>query len=293
MLVYDYKMIFLMKLKLRNMKRLMLLFFTFGILFTLQSCNSDDHSDNPDNLTAPIIPSTALFTIPTQSFGLVGDKESASTRSGKSNWIHAGLNVLVWNSVVFVNTAVPIAAFGHAFDYEAGYIGNLTWEWKYQYQSPPDHGAKKYDVSLTGKYINDGTEVAWTMTVNEAGDSNKFIWYEGVVSTDHTGGIFTINHDPLDPQPYMSIAFSRNSDTQDVTIRFSNVLAGDPGIGDYIEWRTHNGNAYDRAYDVFTDDSLLEIEANQVQKNGRVKHPAHFNDNEWHCWDTFQFDIDC
>ena len=105
------------------MRRSIYLFFVLGILFTLQSCTQEGSNDNPDNLAAPSIPPTSLFTIPTQSFGLVSDKESTSTRNDKSNWIHAGLNILVWNSVVFTYTAVPVAAFGHSFDYKAEYLG--------------------------------------------------------------------------------------------------------------------------------------------------------------------------
>ena len=275
------------------MKRSIYLLFILGILLTLQSCTQEGNNDNPDNLTVPSIPPTSLFTIPTQSFGLVSDKESSSTRNDKSNWIHAGLNVLVWNSVVFVNTAVPIAAFGRAFDYKAEFIGNKTWEWSYEYQSPPDHGSKKYNVSLTGKYLSDNAEVAWTLTVTEQGSSNGFVWYEGLVSIDHTSGKFTLNKDPQDPKPYMSISFVKKTDKDDVTIRFSNILTNAAGNGDYIEWRTNNGNEFDRAYDVFNENNLLEIQANSVLDNGKVKHPKHFNDEEWHCWDTAQFNIDC
>ena len=91
----------------------------------------------------------------------------------------------------------------------------------------------------------------------------------------------------------MDITFTKIPATEDISIRFSNVLANDPGNGDYIEWRTNNGGEFDRAYDVFNKESLLEIEGNEALKNGRVKHPIHFNDNEWHCWDTNQFNVDC
>jgi hypothetical protein len=53
------------------------------------------------------------------------------------------------------------------------------------------------------------------------------------------------------------------------------------------------GSEYDRAYDVFTKESLLEIQANSAAENGRVKHPSHFNDSDWHCWNTKQVNIDC
>lgn len=275
------------------MKRSIYLFFILGLLFTLQSCNKDDVQDNPQNLAAPSIPPASLFTIPTQSFGVAGDKNTISTRNDKSNWVHAGLNVLVWNTVVFVNTAVPVAAFGHAFEYDPEYIGNLTWEWSYDYQSPPDHGSKKYEVSLTGQYISDNNEVEWTMVVEEKGTSNKFTWYEGIVSRDNKSGLFTINMNPNNPEPYMTLGFDVKVATEDITIRFTNVTEDAPGNGDYIEWRTDNGSEYDRAYDVFTENILLEIQANEVNENGRVKDPKHFDDSDWHCWNSNQVNIDC
>lgn len=275
------------------MKRSVYLFLILGLLFTLQSCQKDDGPEAPQNLVAPSIPPISLVTIPTQTFEFAGSNNTISTRNDKSNWVHAGVNVLVWNTVVFANTAIPITAFSHAFDYEAEYIGDLTWEWTYDYQSPPDHGSTKYEVSLTGQYISNNDEVAWTMTVTEKGTSNSFVWYEGIVSRTNTTGMFTINKDPQNPQPYMSIEFSKKVASNDVTIRFSNVLANDPGQGDYIEWRTENANELDRIYHVFTKDNLLEIEANDANRNGRVKDPAHFEDSDWHCWNTAKVNIDC
>lgn len=285
-------MIFLMSLKLKIMKRLINLFVMLGLIFVFQSCTQEGSADNPENLVAPEVPSISAFTIPTQKFGVV-DKNESTTRNSKSNWIHAGLSVLAWNSVVFINTTAPIAAFGHAFNYKAEFIGDRTFEWTYEYQAQPAQGGQKYDVSLTGQYISELTEVAWTMTVTEQGTSNSFIWYEGVVVVGNTEGTFTVNKNPQNPVPYMEIAYKRDPASSSATVRFSNVTANDPGNGDYIEWRAQDDATYDRAYDVYTNNRLLEIEANEGLDNGRVRHPSHFNDEEWHCWDTDQFNIDC
>ena len=264
-----------------------------GIIFSIQSCTQDGGTEATDNLKAPTLPPVSMFAIPTQAFGLVGDKESSSTRNSKSNWLHAGLNVLVWNSVVFVNTAIPIAAFGHAFEYEADYIGNKTFEWKYEYQTEPAQGSKKYDVSLTGQYISNQEEVAWTMTVTAQGTTNSFVWYEGIVDVDNSEGVFTVNKNPQNPEPYMEISYKTEPAKSNATIRFSNVTANDPGVGDYIEWRAQNDEEFDRAYDVFTNDNLLEIQGIEGLKTGRVKDSNHFNDADWHCWDESHTNMDC
>ena len=282
-----------MNLKLNNMKRSIYVFLALGLLFAFQSCTQDDKNEAPENLAAPSIPPAELFTIPTQSFGIDENGKTSTTRNDKSNWIHAGLSVLAWNSVVFVNTAVPIAAFGHSFEYDAEYIGDLTWQWKYEYETMPQNGSIKYDVALTGQYLSDNDEVAWTMTVNESGSADQFVWFEGLVSKGNQSGSFTIYKDPQNPVPYVTIDYSRNTSTQDGTIRFTNVTPNVEGNGDYIEWRSSNGSEYDRAYDVLNKNGMLEIESNHLNKNGRVRHPFHFNDDEWHCWDTSKNNIDC
>jgi len=274
------------------MKRLIQLFLILVLAVSMQSCVKENNNA-PQNLDAPEIPSTVFLNIPTQSFGLTSDKETSSTRNDKSNWIHAGLNVLVWNTVVFANTAVPINAFSRAIDHEAKFIGDLTWEWSYIFKAPVKDGGDVYDVTLTGQYISNNEEVDWTMTVKNQANNNKFVWYEGVTSKRNLTGNFTINKSPNNPQAYMNLSYTRTAESSDISIRFSNVQQGDPGQGDYIEWRTTEGAEYDRAYDVFTKNNLLEIESNSVIDNGRVKDPKHFNDSEWHCWGANKVSIDC
>ncbi|MDF1699251.1 MAG: hypothetical protein P1U56_25575 [Saprospiraceae bacterium] len=275
------------------MKKSFFLFLALGFILALQSCTKEDALEAPDNLAAPSIPPTDVFTIPTQTFGIAEDQTIATTRNDKSNWVHAGLNVLVWNTVVFVNTAIPIAAFGHSFNYESEFIGDLTWQWKYEYQAPPANGSTKYDVTLTGQYINNLEDVAWKMVVQEAGTSNEIVWYEGIVKANHSEGSFTVNRYPQNPEPYVTLSFNKDFDKDNVTIRFTNVIPNDPGNGDFIEWMAEPTGEYDRHYDVSTDGNLIEIEANELEKNGRVKDPKHFEDEEWHCWDTNQKNIDC
>lgn len=272
------------------MKKSIYLIFALGLLLSLQSCMKEK---NQETLRAPEIPPTSLFTIPTSSFGIVSEKESSEIRTDKSNWIHAGLNVLVWNTVVFSNTAVPIAAFGRAFDHDSKFIGEKTWIWKYDYTTPPSHGSKKYDVSLSGTISDDNSEVFWTMTVIDNANNKEFIWYEGTIDKDNTNGKFTFYKDPADPKPYMGISFTKEPSSNDLTIRFSNEVTSDLNYGDYIEWRSNNGSEFDRAYDIFTNNSLLEIQANSSTDQGRVKHILHFNDDNWHCWDETHDNIDC
>lgn len=273
------------------MKKLIGLIMIFGLIVSLQSCMQEKGTDNPDNLVAPTLPSTEFLIIPTQEFGFVSDEKKSSTRNDKSNWIHAGVNILVWNTVVFVHTTAPIAAFGHAFNYKAEYIGDSSFEWKYQYDHQED--GVTYDVSLIGQYISDQTEVAWTMYLNVQGNNEKFLWFEGIVPVGNKSGKFVFYKDPNNPKKYMELAYDKEHEFEGISIRFTNILPGDAGNGDYIEWIARNGGDYDREYDVMMNGNLLEMEGNENTKDGRVKDPKHFNDSEWHCWDESRNNIDC
>ena len=181
------------------MKNSIYLILSLGLILGLQSCMKEKET----SLQPPIIPPSALFTIPTSSFGVVDEKESSTTRTNKSNWVHAGLNVLFWNSVVFTNTAVPVAAFNRALDHESEFIGDKTWEWKYDYTTPPSHGSKKYEVSLTGQVSQDNAQVFWMMRVIDSANSKEFTWYEGTIDKDNRIGDFTFYKEPSNPEPYM------------------------------------------------------------------------------------------
>jgi hypothetical protein len=43
---------------------------------------------------------------------------------------------------------------------------------------------------------------------------------------------------------------------------------------------------YDASYTVSLSTGMTEIEWNISTKEGHVKDEAHFQDAEWHCWDT-------
>ena len=93
----------------------------------------------------------------------------------------------------------------------------------------------------------------------------------------------------------MNIEYVADETTNEFTIRYTNIGVNDPGNGDYIEFRTQPSASFNRAYDVYRGsvEKTLNIEWNAPTNEGRVKHPEHFNDSEWHCWDGQAMDISC
>ena len=278
------------------MKKSILFLALFAILFSFQSCVKEPALvDNPENLTAPDLPPATMYSIPTAALSNTDSDTSAATAMTTGvtyhNWIHAGLNVLYWNTVVFVNMVTPTAAFGEAFNHTPVYIGNSTFEWSYTYNAP---NGDSYEVILTGQYINNTEEVDWVMTVSKAGGFQDFEWYTGTVATNLTYGEFILNRNPNNSQPFVQINSTRDFSNVSATTRFTNIIPGDNGNGNYLEYRVETNGQFNRALDVQGNgNNLLEIQLNEPGRDGRVKHPQHFGDDDWHCWDTNQIDIDC
>lgn len=252
-----------------------------------------------DDQVAPTLPPAELYTLPTEE---LTETEQDTTTSNTTtnrvtyrNWVHAGVNLVVWNTAVVVNVAVPLAAFGRAFNETPVFIGNSTFAWTYIYREPVGQGGKVYNVVLTGKYLNSTQDVEWVLTASQVGGFNDFEWFRGIVSTDFSQGNFTINHKPNNPEPYLSIDYS--NDNTDQTLRYTNVNPSNNGRGGYVEYRAESANPFNRAFDVSSGpnqgNQLLEIQWTVPGNQGRVKHPSHFNDTDWHCWNSLLQDTDC
>jgi hypothetical protein len=277
------------------MKNLMLFFALATVLVFTQSCEKEPQEEEIQNLVAPELPPADMFTMPISEVRET-DTDTTNQTGGVTywNWAHAALSLVGWNTVVYLNMVVPTTAFAHAFNAEATYIGNLTFQWVYQYHAPQNLGGHFYDVSLTGQYINNTQEVAWTMTVSQVGGFSDFVWYTGVTASGNTEGSFILNRNPANPEPYLRMDYQDGLLPEDGTLRFTNVIPTDPANGHYLEYRVDAAAEFNRAFDVQgPPNNFLEIRWSEPAGNGQVRHPQRFNDNEWHCWDTEQRDVDC
>lgn len=261
-------------------------YFLFILALALALFNSCEEAITPVNdQVAPELPSTALYSMP-----MTVDGDTVEKRLGDyKNWLHAGGNVLVWNTAIVLNVAVPIAAMGRAFEETPVFVGNSTFEWSYVFRAPHNIGGKTYDVVLSGQYLMNNQEVAWTMSMSERGGFSNFEWFSGIVAIDQTSANWMLNHQPNNPQPYMSIAATQNPANTDGSIRYTSEDTSNPGVGGYIEFRVESANQFNRSYDVQgganDPTNLLQIQWSVPTNEGRVKHPAFFNDSDWHCWD--------
>lgn len=278
------------------MKNFLLLLALLMTLTITQSCEKEPQEEETLQLVAPEIPPAEMFSMPISSVRET-DTDTTTAQSGGFtywNWAHAALSLVGWHTVVYLNMAVPTAAFGMAFNVEPVYVGDLTFEWVYQYEAPQHLGGHYYDVTLSGQYVNNTEEVLWTMTVSQVGGFSDFVWYTGRSSTNSSVGQFILNRNPANPEPYLSMDYENGPGAEDARLRFTNVIPASLENGHYIEYRTSTADEFNRSFDVQRgSNNFLEIRWNEPAGNGQVRHPERFNDNEWHCWDFDQRDIDC
>ena len=284
---------------MKNLSWIFALLLTVGLF---QSCAKEEplQEEPPANLKAPEIPPMAMFTMPTESFDetAVDTSEFGSGGGGGPvsyyNWFHSAVNLVFWNAAIRLHMALPTAAFGAAVSQPAVYIGDLTFLWEYTYVAPPAQGNQTYHVQLTGQFTPDLEDVLWTLTVSQEGGFTDFVWYTGISSTQQNEGMFTLNWNPDNPQSYLQLDYSGDNSTGEGTLRFTNVVTGSPDFGQYIEYRERPADPYDRAFDVQGDPGyFLEIQWNEDAKDGRVRHPFNFGDDQWHCWDSNLMDVEC
>ncbi len=216
--------------------------------------------------------------------------DAQRTTDSTDTWTHAGVNVLVWNVVLYVNLAVPTAAFGEAFNHDA------------KYNRKTEHWIRSYDFNWAGKYTADlhgwiaEGEVNWEMHVSKDGGFQDVIWFSGESQIDRSNGNWTLNKDGNNPVNYIGINWTKGGNDTDVDIRFTNILASDANNGDYIDaGELKNDPDYDRFYNIYraASSNMIEIKWHHLNQNGRVKDPAHFGDSNWHCWNEFHADMVC
>jgi hypothetical protein len=207
----------------------------------------------------------------------------------RQNWGFAVINVGFWSVVVIVGLAIPVAAFVESFDHTPEQQPDYTWVWSY------DVTVKDitYTAELHGKYIDTGAR--WDMYITKQGEYTDFLWYYGESDLPATEGFWILKNNPSDPTDLIRIDWKRDLAEGTHDIKYTNIVPGGPENGGYIFHGITAEEPYDRFYEIFNKgkDNYTYIEWNNTTKEGRVKDTRHFNDSEWHCWDSDYIDVEC
>lgn len=227
--------------------------------------------------TPPTLPPANSMVIDFSSFndaGKTGDIESVQ------NWGFAATNVGIWHTLLSVQMIIPVTAYLESFNHNAQF-NNGTWTWTY------DFNPANNPHTATLEAFVENNEVNWSMKISNNNVSN-FEWFTGISNLDGSGGSWSLNKSINDPSTLLEIEWDKVSNT-DVAVKYTN-----QNDNNYIEYGLTNSdlNIY---YDMYqaANSNLINVEWNRDNRNGRVKNQNHFGNNEWHCWDTNQQDIDC
>lgn len=277
------------------------LVFAFALLLSFsvfQSCQKDS-IENPEEQVAPTLPPAESFIMPFTGYedidttGLIhnGELDERGGPTSFRNWFYAGSNIVVWNVILGVNMAIPVASFMEAFNHDAVYDGQGAFVWSYDFNL----GNDTFLAELSARLINGNQDVEWVMNISKVGGFTNVEWYRGVTSRDNSRATWTLNHRPNNPEPLIDILHERDIATNQISTRYTNLIPNNENNGDYIEYKTLVNSDFNRSYDVFraNTNELLEIEWNAPSREGRVRNPDFFNDNDWRCWDQDLRDTDC
>jgi len=263
-------------------------FFLLGIIGLIVSCEDDKTTDSQNQ--AP--------TIPPQSSMIINFDEFPDTSSGnqldnpnftKRNWGWAAGNVAVWNSILTLTLAVPVAAFNEAFNHQPVQQTDGSWLWQYSVTVQEELITAK----LYGKTVTEGVE--WKMLLTKEGSFTDFEWFTGFSNLPVTEGNWTLNKDPNSPTPFLYIEWNRNTTEGTADVKYTSIVSGSLQNGSYIHYGKTNEIPHNRFYQIYgaEENRLIDIKWNYEQHFGRVKDAIYFEDTNWHCWDDKLDDIDC
>lgn len=266
-----------------------------GILLVsfLLHCGKED-TTGPDNQpTPPEVPPASTFIIDFESFpdtsGILAELAMPLVDTTRHNWGWAAINVAVWNTILRVTLAVPVAAFLESFHHPPVRQPDGSWHWTYSFRV----AGILHTARLEARTVEGG--IQWDMFISKENAYTDFHWFEGFSDLPNTSGTWTLNLNPNDPIPFLRIEWQRDVQTETVSIRYTNIVPNSPDNGSYIFYGVSAGSPYDRFYDILSaiDNNLTEIEWNHLSLIGRIKDPRHFGDDTWHCWDELLFDAVC
>ncbi|OQX78371.1 MAG: hypothetical protein B6D61_05745, partial [Bacteroidetes bacterium 4484_249] len=218
-----------------------------------------------------------------------GDTSVYKSTMTYKNWGWAATNVTVWNAVITLTLAVPIAAFYESFNHEGVYDpATDSWVWSYNFNAGGIYLAELHASLVAGG-------VKWEMYISKNNTYNDFLWYSGITNLNNTAATWELNHKPEDPTPFVLIEWERDIQNENANIKYTNVIPNGSENGGYITYGIENDSILDAFYQIYNkgQDNITDIKWNRTTKNGQVRDEKHFGDFEWKCWDENLMDIIC
>jgi len=277
-----------MKIKVvqKNQIIYVLKFFLYFLLIITFMFGCDKDSVTTPEEEPPTLPPIETFVIDFSDYQDTGSLTKLAqnhTTLSKNNWGWSALNIAVWNTIITVGLAVPVTAYVNSFsDTTPERLEDGTWVWTQNYKI----FNVNYTAKLHGKLDTDGVE--WKMYISQGNGYQDFLWFTGVSDLLVTEGSWVLYNSPNDPTYLLRITWHRNTQEETADIQYMNIIPDGPENGGYILYGITNETPYDAFYDIYNkgQDNHTNIEWSRTTKEGRVKDPLHFGNDDWHLWDS-------
>lgn len=250
-------------------------------------CNKDDDTVSGP---APNLPPESSFIMDFSDFTDTDTTAAYKSSLSHQHWGWAATNIFVWNAVLTITFAVPVAAFYESFHHEGIWDPDINaWVWSYNFMA----GGVAHLAQLQGSLVEGG--VRWEMYISKNNAYSDFLWYWGISNSNNTAGEWHLNGNPQDQQELILIEWNKSLLDGEADIKYTNVKEGVPEQGSYIFYGINQEEVHNSFYDIYFAnlDNLINIQWHRTNKNGRVKDENHFGDTEWRCWDENLLDIVC
>jgi len=262
-------------------------------MILMMACSDKSSDTTQQEEQPPTLPSENTMNMAFDDFDLAPAQQlnKASDTQFGSNWLRAATMVSTWRFIAMASLAIPRAALEMAQSQHAVYEDG-QWVWSYDF----NNGVTDFNITFKADWQTDPEGWAWAMFFTNQEGYQNFKWFDGFSAADGSHGNWTFYQEPENPAPVFSIEWQVAEGDTTPTVKFTNIDTSSAGYGSYIEFGPlhddANYNAYFTLFDA-EENNTINIQWHRVNKNGRIKDPAYYNDSNWHCWDESLNDVEC
>ena len=209
------------------------------------------------------------------------------------NWGYSFTNVSFFSTMSTSYISIPALAYGYVITQTPTYIGDMTWQWSYNFSA----AGVEYSATLNGTTDKKGSNTSWEMYISSStamNEVNDFLWFEGTTK-DSLSANWTIYTNPSSPEKVIASEWERNQSTNESSLKYIYYNDDDKNNNSTITYTQLSNTEFDRTYDIYLSsiDAEINIEWSSEFHNGRVQSQNHYKDKEWHCWNELFIDASC
>lgn len=269
--------------------KLKFLYALVAAMVLFSTCSDDDGDGTP---TAPQLPPEESMSANMGDFPSNGESSQAYSTEERTHFNFAAGNVLIWQTLLNVQLAIPVAAFHEAFNHSFEYL-DAQGRWKSEY------AVAVGNQNITATLYAEKTDgrVEWEMYLTLPGQFENYLWFSGESALDNSGGTWVLYRSPSEPRPLLEIEWERE-DGAAINSTYTLVDAQADKNGSYIQYGLTSETSFTHYYQVSItsqseDDYDALIYYNQETRIGSVQSVSYFGDDTFRCWDSNFDNTDC